>query len=133
VEKNRFYGRSLTHQARNPNELEDIARLPGNARTQARDIWSLAVAEFTSREMHVIKRALAIAALAVERVTERSNSDDANLKALLIKLVKSDVELVMYVREARIALTVELAPAQALSATVGGLKGIDLELAGPKG
>jgi hypothetical protein len=91
------------------------------------------MAEFTSREMHVIKRALAIAALAVERVTEGSHSDDANLKALLIKLVKSDVELVMYVREARIALTVELAPAQALSATVGGLKGIDLELAGPKG
>ena len=105
----RNYGRFLTHpdQARNPNELEDIDRLPGNARTQASDIWSLAVAEFTSREMHVIKRALAIAALAVERVTERSHSDDANLKALLIKLVESDVELVMYVREARIALTGE--------------------------
>jgi hypothetical protein len=59
-------------------------------------MWSFAVAEFTSREMHVVKRALAIAALAVERVTERSHSDDANLKELLIKLVKSDVERVMY-------------------------------------
>jgi len=49
-------------------------------------MWSFAVAEFTSREMHVVKRALAIAALAVERVTERSHSDDANLKELLIKL-----------------------------------------------
>ena len=62
-------------------------------------MWSFAVAEFTSREMHLIKRALAIA-----------HSDDANLKALLIKLVKSDVELVMYVREARIALAGQLTP-----------------------
>ena len=68
--------------------------------------------------MHLIKKALAIAALAVERMTEHSHSDDANLKALLIKLVKSDVELVMYLREARIALAEELAPTQALSATV---------------
>jgi hypothetical protein len=89
-------------------------------------MWSLAVAEFTSREMHLIKRALAIAALAVERMTEHSHSDDANSKALLIKLVKSDVELVMYLREARIALAEELAPTQALSATAAGSKGIDL-------
>ena len=74
VEKNRFYGRFLTHpdHAGNPNEL----------RATPVHMWSLAVAEFTSREMHLIKRALAIAALAVERVTERSHSDDANLKAL---------------------------------------------------
>ena len=33
------------------------------------------------------------------------------MKALLVKLVESDVELVMYVREARIALTGEPEPA----------------------
>ena len=62
------------------------------------------MAEFTGREMHLIRRALAIATIAVERVTERSHSGDAGMKALLVKLVESDVELVMYVREARIAL-----------------------------
>ena len=74
------------------------------------------MAEFTGREMHSIRRALAIATIAVERVTERSHSGDAGMKALLVKLVESDVELVMYAREARIALTREPEPAQALSA-----------------
>jgi len=69
------------------------------------------VAEFTSREIHLIKRALAIATLAVERATDRSHSGDADMKALLVKLVESDVELVMYVREARIELTREPEPA----------------------
>jgi hypothetical protein len=66
--------------------------------------------------MHLIKKALAIATLAVERTAERLHSDDANMKALLVKLVESDVELVMYVSEARIALTGEPEPAQMLSA-----------------
>jgi hypothetical protein len=74
------------------------------------------VAEFMGREMHLIKKALAIATLAVERRAERLRSDDANMKALLIKLVESDVELVMYLREARIALTEEPEPAQMSSA-----------------
>jgi hypothetical protein len=69
------------------------------------------VAEFMGREIHLIMKALAIATLAVERTAERLHSDDANMKALLVKLVESDVELVMYVREARIALTGEPEPA----------------------
>ncbi len=68
--------------------LRTLVDYRGNAPTQASDMWSLAVSEFTSREIHVIKRALAIAALAVERVTEGSHPEDANLKTLLIKLVK---------------------------------------------
>ena len=61
------------------------------------------MADFTGREMHLIKRALALTTPAVERATERSHSGDADMKALLVKLVESDVELVMYVRETRIA------------------------------
>jgi hypothetical protein len=85
--------------------------------SRASDIRSVAVAEFTSREMHLIKRVLATSTLAVERVTEGLHSDDENMKSLLVKLVKSDVELAMYVRKARNALTGESERAQALSAT----------------
>jgi len=62
------------------------------------------MAEFSDREIHIIKRALAIATLAVERDGERSRSCAADIKLLLTKLVESDVELLMYVREARVAL-----------------------------
>jgi hypothetical protein len=66
--------------------------------------------KFTGREIHLIKRALAIATLAVERAAERSHPDDADMKSLLLKLVESDVELATYIREARIALTGEPEP-----------------------
>ena len=62
------------------------------------------MAEFSDREFHIMKRALAIATLAVEREGERSCSGAADIKLLLTKLVESDVELLMYVREARVAL-----------------------------
>ena len=112
------------------DELEDVKRLTGGKcprvghlstgrHSPASDKWGLAVSEFTDREMYLIKRALAIATLAVERATERSHADDADMKALLVKLVEFDVELVMYVREARIALTGELEPAQVLVTPAG--------------
>jgi Xaa-Pro aminopeptidase len=50
---------------------------------------------------------LAIAILAIERQpgTFQSSSDQADMKALLDRLIKSDTELEYYARAARIAVT----------------------------
>jgi hypothetical protein len=58
----------------------------------------------TSRE-----KALAIAVLAIERQPGpfQSASDQADIKALLDKLIESDTELEHYARSARIAVTGE--------------------------
>ena len=66
--------------------------------------------EFVLRELHLVKKALAIAVLAMERQPGplQSTSDQADMKALLDRLIESDTELAFYVRAARIAVKGEL-------------------------
>jgi hypothetical protein len=67
------------------------------------------MAEFTGRDLHLVKKALAIAVLAIERQPEpfQSVSDQTDMKALLDDLIASDTELAHYARAARIAVTGE--------------------------
>ena len=67
------------------------------------------MAEFKKRELHLVKKALAIAVLAIERQPGpfQSASDQADMKTLLDHLIESDVELAYYARSARIAVTGE--------------------------
>lgn len=67
------------------------------------------MAEFVLRELHLVKKALAIAVLAIERTPGpfQSTSDQADMKALLDRLIESDLELAGYLRAARIAVTGE--------------------------
>ena len=67
------------------------------------------VVEFTGRDLHLVKKALAIAVLAIERQPGpfQSASDQSDIKALLDKLIESDVELEHYARSARIAVSGE--------------------------
>lgn len=67
------------------------------------------MAEFTGRDLHLIKKALAIAVLSIERMPGpfQSGSDMTDMKDLLDDLIESDVELVHYARAARIAVTGE--------------------------
>jgi hypothetical protein len=65
--------------------------------------------EFAARDLHLAKKALAIAVLAIERRSGplRSSSDQADMKALLDRLIASDTELENYARSARIAISPE--------------------------
>ena len=65
--------------------------------------------KFTARDVHLVKKALAIAVLAIERQPGpfQSASDQADIKALLDKLIESDTELEHYARAAWIAVTGE--------------------------
>ena len=65
------------------------------------------MAEFDGREVHLIKKALAIAVLAIERQPGpfQSFSDQADMKAMLDRLIASDTELATYARAAKIAVT----------------------------
>lgn len=65
------------------------------------------MAQFHDRELHLVKKALAIAVLAIERQPGpfQSSSDQADMKALLDRLITSDVELEHYARAAKIAVT----------------------------
>ena len=67
------------------------------------------MAEISDREMHLVKKALAIAVLAIERQLGpfQSASDQADMKALLDRLIRSEIELAYYVKAARIAVTGE--------------------------
>ncbi len=67
------------------------------------------MAEFTGRELHLVKKALAIAVLAIERQPGpfQSTSDQNDMKALLDGLIESDTELAFYARAAQIAVTGE--------------------------
>lgn len=67
------------------------------------------MAEFTGRDLHLVKKALAIAVLAVERVPGpfQSGSDMTDMKDLLDQLIASDVELEHYACVAHIAVTGE--------------------------
>jgi hypothetical protein len=59
------------------------------------------------RELHLVKKALAIAVLAIERTPceFQSASDQTDMKALLDRLFASDAEMAHYMRAARIAFT----------------------------
>jgi hypothetical protein len=53
------------------------------------------MAQFKDRDLHLVKKALAIAVLAIERQPGpfQSASDQADMKALLDRLIASDIEL----------------------------------------
>jgi hypothetical protein len=65
--------------------------------------------ELTDRKLHLVKKALAIATLAIESKPGpfQSASDQADMKALLDELIVSDTELEHYARAARIAVSGE--------------------------
>jgi hypothetical protein len=65
------------------------------------------MAQFVDRDLHLVKKALAIAILAIKRQPGpfQSSSDQADMKALLDRLIKSDTELEHYARAARVAVT----------------------------
>jgi hypothetical protein len=67
------------------------------------------MAEVVDRELHLVKKALAIAVLAIERQPGpfQSLSDQRDMKLLLDRLIASDTELAAYARSARIAVTGE--------------------------
>jgi hypothetical protein len=67
------------------------------------------MSELSGRDLHLVKKALAIAVLAIGRQPGQfqSTSDQTDMKALLDKLITSDVELATYVRAAKIAVTGE--------------------------
>ncbi len=64
--------------------------------------------ELSGRNLHLVKKALAIAVLTIQRSPEgpfRSDSDMSDMKNLLDEMIESDVELEQYARAARIAVT----------------------------
>jgi len=67
------------------------------------------MAEFKDRDLHLVKKALTIAVLAIGRQPGplQSGSDQADMKALLDRLIENDVELAQYARSAGIAVTGE--------------------------
>ncbi|MBW5436103.1 hypothetical protein FXB41_15385 [Bradyrhizobium canariense] len=64
------------------------------------------MAEFTGRDLHLVKKALAIAVLAIERQPGpfQSASDQSDMKTLLDDTIENDTELAFYTRVARIAV-----------------------------
>lgn len=66
-----------------------------------------AMAEFHLRELHLVKKALCISVLAIERQDGpfQSFSDLADMKAMIEDLVPGDVALANFMRSAHIALT----------------------------
>jgi len=65
------------------------------------------MAHLAGRDLHLVKKALAIAILAIERQPGvfQSTSDMDDMKLLLGQLIVSDTELAHYTRAARIAVT----------------------------
>lgn len=64
--------------------------------------------ELAGRDLHLVKKALAISVLAIQRSPDgpfRSESDMNDIKSLLDEMIESDVELEHYARAARIAVT----------------------------
>ena len=66
-----------------------------------------AMAKFKDRDLHLVKKAIAISILTIERMPGplQSTSDQADMRTLLDKLIESDIELAHYMRAARIAVT----------------------------
>ena len=67
------------------------------------------MAEFRGRDLHLVKKALAIAVLSIERQPGQFQpfSDQADMKALLDALIQNDVELEHYARSATTVVTGE--------------------------
>jgi hypothetical protein len=66
------------------------------------------MAEFEHRELHLVKKAAAIATLIPRQPGPfQSMSDQADMKTLLDRLIESDTELAFYLRAARVAMTGE--------------------------
>jgi hypothetical protein len=67
------------------------------------------MAEFIDRDLHLFKKALAIAILSIEGKPSpfQSVSDQTDMKSLLDRHIASDVELAHYLRVARIVVTGE--------------------------
>ena len=67
------------------------------------------MAEFGGHELHLVKKALAIAALAIERQPGESKpfADQTDMKALLAVLIENDVELEHFGSSANMAVTGE--------------------------
>ena len=67
------------------------------------------LAQLSSREKHLIRKALAIAVLAIERQPGplQSISDQHDMKGLLDHLVEDDTQLEFYARAGWIAVTGE--------------------------
>ena len=65
------------------------------------------MAELAMRDLHLVKKALAIAVLAIKANPGpfQSASDMVDMKDLLDRMIESDVELTHYARSARIAVT----------------------------
>ena len=64
--------------------------------------------ELAGRDAYLVKKALAIAVLTIERSPEepfRSDSDMADMKRLPDQMIESDTELEHYARSAHIAVT----------------------------
>ncbi len=64
--------------------------------------------ELEGRNLHFVKKALAIAVLTIQRSPDspfRSDSDMKDMKDLLDAMIVSDVELEHYARAAQIAVT----------------------------
>lgn len=63
--------------------------------------------ELEMRDLHLVKKALAIAALVIERMPGpfQSATDMTDMKDLLDRMISSDTELAHYARSARIAVT----------------------------
>jgi hypothetical protein len=64
------------------------------------------MAEFTGRDLHLVKKALAMAALAIEEPPGpfQCGSDLSGIKALLDEIIENDGELAYCARAARIAV-----------------------------
>ncbi len=67
------------------------------------------MADLKGRDLHLVKKALAIATLAISRQPGpfQSSSDREDMKVLLDQLIESDVELEHYALAAQIAVTGE--------------------------
>ena len=65
------------------------------------------MADLVLRDLHLVKKALAIAILTIERQAGplQSRSDQADMKGLMERLIVSDSELAHYTRAAKIAVT----------------------------
>ncbi|WP_420965472.1 hypothetical protein [Bradyrhizobium sp. B120] len=67
------------------------------------------MAAFTGRDLHLVKKALAIAVLTIERQPGpfQSACDQSDMKTLLDHMIENDTELAFYAHVARIAVTGE--------------------------
>ncbi|WP_426387660.1 hypothetical protein [Sphingobium sp. R-21] len=62
---------------------------------------------FESRDLHLVKKALCLSVLVIEKQPEgpfRPDSDLADLKDLADRLLPGDTELALYMRSARLVL-----------------------------